>query len=47
MSNLLDPDLEFQALNIDDLRVMATRGSGVGQTRSTARDNVIIEASVA
>ena len=25
MSNLLDPDLEFQALDIDELRVMATR----------------------
>ena len=28
MSNLLDPDLEFQALDIDELRVMATRNGG-------------------
>jgi hypothetical protein len=28
MSHLLDPDLEFRALEIDELRVMATRNGG-------------------
>lgn len=28
MSNLLDPDLEFRDLNIDELRVIVTRNSG-------------------
>jgi hypothetical protein len=28
MSNLLDPDLEFQGLNVDELRAIAARSSG-------------------
>jgi hypothetical protein len=28
MSNLLDPDLEFRELDIDELRVIATKNSG-------------------
>ena len=27
MGNLLDPDLEFQDLNVDELRVIAARGA--------------------
>jgi hypothetical protein len=36
MSHLLDPDLEFQALEIDELRVMATRNGGSVLSRGRA-----------